>query len=45
MNKSVKTDIKRLLALFEPAVIILLALLILVVVIAVFLAIIEMNNI
>ena len=45
LNKSVKTDIKRLLALFEPAVIILLALLILVVVIAVFLAIIEMNNI
>ncbi len=45
MEKSVKTEIKRLLALFEPAVIVLLALVILIVVISIFLAVIEMNNI
>lgn len=45
LEKSVKVEIKRLLALFEPAVILMLAVVILVVVISVFLAIIEMNNI
>lgn len=45
LEKSVKVEIKRLLALFEPAVILILAMVILVVVISVFLAIIEMNNI
>lgn len=44
-EETVKVEIKRLLALFEPAVIILLALIVLLVVISIFLAIIEMNNI
>ncbi len=45
LEKSIKVEIKRLLALFEPVVIVLLALVILVVVVSIFLAIIEMNNI
>ncbi len=45
LEKSVKSDIKRLLAFFEPMVIVLLALIILIVVISIFLAVIEMNNI
>ncbi len=45
LEKGVKVEIKRLLALFEPAVIVLLALVILVVVISIFLAVIEMNNV
>ena len=45
LEKSVKVEIKRLLALFEPAVIVLLALVVLLVVISIFLAVIEMNNV
>lgn len=45
LEKSVKSEIKRLLAFFEPMVIVLLALIILIVVISIFLAVIEMNNI
>lgn len=45
LEKAVKVEIKRLLALFEPAVIVLLALVVLIVVISIFLAVIEMNNV
>lgn len=44
-EKQVKLEIKRLLALFEPVVIIILALIILLVVISIFLAVMEMNQI
>ena len=45
LEKGVEVEIKRLLALFEPAVIVLLALVILLVVISIFMAVIEMNHI
>lgn len=45
LEKQVKLEIRRLLALFEPAVIIILALLILLVVVSIFLAVMEMNQI
>ncbi len=45
MEKQTKQQIKRLLALFEPAVIVILAVVVLVVVISIFLAVMEMNNI
>ncbi len=44
-EKEIKQQIKRLLALFEPAVIIVLALVVLLVVISIFLAVMEMNKI
>ncbi len=44
-EKQIKIKIKRLLALFEPAVIVFLALTVFVVVISIFLAIMEMNNV
>lgn len=45
MEEAVKVEVKRLLALFEPAVIVFLAAVIFVVVISIFLAVMEMNNI
>ncbi len=44
-EKQIKIKIKRLLALFEPAVIVFLAIVVMAVVISIFLAIMEMNNV
>ena len=45
MERETKVKIKRLLAMFEPAVIVFLAIIVLLVVISIFLAVMEMNNI